>query len=394
MERTILTKKNCHRAAQVRLIEKPETVFDWHYNGIRVNLGVFNSEYAHLATIPNSEECTVQTHHVDSELGLFEVVSWKYGFSFEELWEKAVRAHEGTSFSPERRAESSIRQYESECLADLNELPESEREEYIRRFKEKVGELFILHSRILSPMVTGSARFPVSRNEKANKAYEKAHSAFFSWRRYYLANLKKREQLAKSPEELVNEEWLQLKKEIRKSAAVCAEIDNGNRCYHRSLFTGSISGKLERLAANGKTGIVMKALEYIKELQEDAEFGLKKPLFTTRHKIWKLQEVCVQSLQKAEERENKDEYEISVKDAKVVLNFAEDRLQIFHDSKPAFEVIAELKHNAFKWSRMNGCWQRQLTRNSIYGAARVLFGTELGNEERRNFISNLEKQLI
>ncbi|MBQ4272553.1 MAG: hypothetical protein IJB95_02745, partial [Clostridia bacterium] len=31
----------------------------------------------------------------------------------------------------------------------------------------------------------------------------------------------------------------------------------------------------------------------------------------------------------------------------------------------------------FKWSRFNGCWQRQLTDNAYYGAARVFFGNDV-----------------
>ena len=133
----------------------------------------------------------------------------------------------------------------------------------------------------------------------------------------------------------------------------------------------------------------MKALEYIKQVQEDEKTGLKKPLFTSRHKIWKLQEVCEATMQKQEERANTESSEIEFEGGRIVKNFADDRLQIFHDEKPSADVISRLKSNGFRWSRFNGCWQRQLTDNSYYGAARVLFGDNVLSEERNTFLTKL-----
>lgn len=47
-------------------------------------------------------------------------------------------------------------------------------------------------------------------------------------------------------------------------------------------------------------------------------------------------------------------------------NVEDMRLQIFFDDVPSAEVRGLLKHNAFKWSPKNGCWQRQLTDNARY----------------------------
>ena len=112
-------------------------------------------------------------------------------------------------------------------------------------------------------------------------------------------------------------------------------------------------------------------------------------MFTSRHKIWNLQEVCEKAIKAQEERANRDSVEITRNDARIVKNFAEARLQIFHNEKPAADVISRLKSNGFKWSRFNGCWQRQLTDNAYYGAARVFFGNDVLSEERQQFINQL-----
>jgi len=67
-------------------------------------------------------------------------------------------------------------------------------------------------------------------------------------------------------------------------------------------------------------------------------------------------------------------------------------LQIFHEEKPAPEVISLLKKEAWKWSRNNVCWQRQLTRNACYSAARVILGGSNGLSNTEE-VSKLAKKL-
>lgn len=382
-EQVILTKLNCHRAAQVRLVEAPENgVYEWSFKGVMLRSGFLRNEYAHLAKHGDHE---VQVRHIAVELQKWEVVSWRYELSFEDLFDKGVRAFNGTSFNPDERAEEYLRQYEAACIEDLKQLPQEEHEDYTAKFRGWVATLFDKHSRVMSAMITGPARFPTSRNEKACNSYDKAVNEFTEWRENYAKRVAKRIEAAKTPEQREAEEWERLKRDIEYCAETCAEIDAGAAGYHRAAFTNSLFGKVERLASNGRSVLVLKALEHIKQLQE----GMKKPMFTSRHKIWNLQEVCEKSIKAQEERESRSNAEIVHDDARIVKNFAEARLQIFHNEKPAAEVISRLKANGFKWSRFNGCWQRQLTDNAYYGAARVFFGNDVLSEERNKFITNL-----
>ncbi|MDE6456086.1 MAG: hypothetical protein K2L38_09330 [Dysosmobacter sp.] len=57
---------------------------------------------------------------------------------------------------------------------------------------------------------------------------------------------------------------------------------------------------------------------------------------------------------------------------KIFLNMEANRLQILFDEIPADDLRAELKSHGFKWSRKNEAGQRQLTRNAIYDAKRIL----------------------
>lgn len=57
---------------------------------------------------------------------------------------------------------------------------------------------------------------------------------------------------------------------------------------------------------------------------------------------------------------------------RLFLNTEQNRLQIFFDELPDEDTRAALKHSGFHWSRKNQAWQRQLTRNAVYDAKRIL----------------------
>jgi hypothetical protein len=86
METTILSKKNCHRAATVRQAGNPDApVLDFKFREHEVSRNFFGSQRAHIAgdTIVGD---------TDAEMSKWVVVSWKYGENFEDMWDLAVRA--------------------------------------------------------------------------------------------------------------------------------------------------------------------------------------------------------------------------------------------------------------------------------------------------------------
>lgn len=363
METTILSKKNCHRAATVRQAGNPNApVLDFRFREHEVSRNFFGSQRAHLAG-------DMVIDDTDTEMGKWEVLSWKYSENFEDMWDLAVRAFDGTSHSPEERARFYIHSYEDTLQSDLKLIPNEEQERYTAKFREWVRTLFERHSRILSPMITGPARFPTSRNNKANNAYDNAVNEFEEWRKRAVKSINKRIEDAKPEEQKQAEEWLRLKRDIEDIAATLKAIDTGENKYsYRPLFVSSIYGKLERLALHGKTELIQKATEYVRELNAE----LPKPIFTARHKFWKLSEVVRASIKKESEIRGRNDAEMAFDGGTVVKNYSEDRLQILFDEKPDHETISNLKHNGFRWSPRFKAWQRQLTSNAFYACARVI----------------------
>lgn len=347
----VLSQKNCHRAAVVREVANPESG-DWSFEwrGKEISRNLMHADYAHTATSSNLNRIEIIYNTKDS-LAAWEVISWKYEVNLEEFWDIARRAFDGTSFSPEERGAHYIRDYEAALNDDLNNIPEDERERYITKYKEWVRILFDKHSRILSAMITGPARFPTRRNEKANNSYDSTTKEFNEWRERSLKAIARRIEEAKPAEQKEAEEWERVQN----------MIDN-------HFLPTNLYNKLETIARNGKVELIKKAIDYIKELNEKRT----RPIFTSRHKFWKLAEVAQNSIAKKEASESKNSVEIEFEGGKIVKNFSEDRLQIIFPGKPDYETITKLKSNGFRWSPRFMAWQRQLTDNSYYACARVV----------------------
>lgn len=363
----VLSKKNCHRAAKIRQIAHPEYGdWDFEWRGQKLSETFLHREFAHIASKPGFGNATMISD-TDNDMKLWEVVSWKYEINFENLWNLAVRAFDGTSFSPEERAAQYIRDYETTLINDLTKIPEDEQSRYIDKYTDWVRTLFEKHSRCLSTMIAGPSNFPARRAEKANNSYDNAVKEFNEWREKVLKAIARRIEDAKPAEQKAAEEWNRLKRSIFSSASTIKGINEGNEIgYNKALYVNSIYGKVETYAKRGDVEIVEKAIEYIRELNEQTS------VITERHKFFKLLDIAKVVREAEEARANKEDAELSFDGGIVVKNYREDRLQIIFNAKPASDIISNLKHNGFRWSPRFGAWQRQLTLNAYDAAARVI----------------------
>lgn len=287
----------------------------------------------------------------------------------EGLYDAAYRAYSNISFSPEKRAESTLTDYEGQLNNDLENIPESEQERYIENYKKHLFAWLSAKSRTLSAMITGPANFPVERNRRANDSEMKRYDEFVEWRKKALKAIIRRAEEAKPVEQRRNERWEQIKRGLVNTMTTIVEIDTGKNTYsYRPLFVSSLTGAVKTLAKNGETELVENCLSLIEEWNTKAE----KPIITAKNSVWGLSEVSKANYIKQEEKQNAESTETEINGVRVVRNQQADRLQLFFDGKPKPEMIASLKKSAFKWSPYNGCWQRQLTGNAIYAAKMIL----------------------
>lgn len=52
-------------------------------------------------------------------------------------------------------------------------------------------------------------------------------------------------------------------------------------------------------------------------------------------------------------------------------DYEADRVQLYFDGKPAYEIIQELKNNGWRWAPSIGAWSRKLTPQAQYDAKRI-----------------------
>jgi hypothetical protein len=277
------------------------------------------------------------------------------------LQDRAVRAHYWISFSPEKRGEQMIKDYSEELSGDIEELrKEGISEEQITDYKSRYERYFCAYlnakSATFSAMITGPAKFPTRRHEKANRGERRHYEVFIEWRdRAKKAIVRK----SKPPKTFLSE-IDRYKNELESCRKNHDLMKEGNK----------------RIAAARKSGEDIS--QYLKDTFNIAPhmidwtlkfgFGLANNSANMRRI-----EDRIKLMEIKEAKSNTDgEKEFPFDGGKVLYNYEADRIQIKHDQKPAYEVISSLKSNGFKWSPFNQAWQRQLNSNGICAAKRVL----------------------
>jgi len=286
-----------------------------------------------------------------------------------DLKESAYRAHLGTSFSPEKRAESTIAQFESQLSADLASVPSHYRDKYIQKYRQHLSSWLSSKSRCISSMITGPARFPIDRAKKFNRWEENKYNDFQAWRERMLKAFERSTRKA-AVAEAGGELAIQVKKlaDLKKAQELYKSINAIIR--KKTPFEGK-SQMLREL------GLQLETIDQV--LKPDSMGYLGIPPYKLQNNLANIKRVeqRVKELEqkeqlKAQQEEKGAPAEVVINGVKVVTNFEIDRLQLFFDGKPADHIRQELKSSGFHWSPFYGCWQRKHTGNAIYSAKNIL----------------------
>lgn len=229
---------------------------------------------------------------------------------------------------------------------------------YCRKLAENLNDKYAIAARCPSMLVSGRANFPVQKKKKQNAAEERRL-----------------------------EEWKHIQGLLDKI---------------RSVGTGGISSddpqaveKLEaKLAALEKNQEMMKAANAAIRMKDPAKGDAKlAELGYTPEDIAKLRapDFCGRIGYPAYELQNNNANIRRIRGriaelkkrtestpegwefdgGRVVVNTAENRLQIIFDGKPNADIRTELKGEGFRWAPSQGAWQRQLTDNAMRAARRL-----------------------
>jgi len=289
--------------------------------------------------------------------------------TIKNLYEAAYRAHYNTSFYPEKRAETIVKEYTEQLNSDLQQIRAEEQERYTENYKKYLFNWLRAKSNCISSMITGPANFPVARAEKVNLSEHNRYNEFADWRERALKAIEKKKESSKTPEQKSLEAWQSIEATILDKTQCINEIDKGINTYtSRQLIVANLCSFIKRIAQNGQVEHLKKSLELIRKINEISP----KPVVTANNGIWKLEQQAEAKREAIVDNQTKETQFCDFVGGKIAFNYQLDRLQLLFDEKPASEMIMKLKKNGFKWSPTNKAWQRQLTQNAIYATKHYL----------------------
>lgn len=226
------------------------------------------------------------------------------------------------------------------------------------RYARKMADNFNADSRINlmcpSVMIAGPANFPVKKKEKQNRAAERNHQEYQNIQKY-LEKIRKilyGNDIIKSDDkdavEKLQEKLDSLQKRQEQMKAVNA--------YYRKHKT-----------LDGCPELPPEDIERLKQAMKADWHYQDKPYLSfelsNNNQNIHATKARLERLKAAKEKDTTD---YDTEHFKVVENTEMMRLQLFFDGKPDAEIREAVKHNGFKWSSKNKCWQRQLTNNAKY----------------------------
>ena len=226
------------------------------------------------------------------------------------------------------------------------------------RYARKLADNFNADSRINlmcpSVMIAGSANFPVKKKEKQNRAAERNHQEYQNIQKY-LEKIRKilyGSDIIKSDDKDAVEKLQEKLDSLQKKQEQMKTVN----AYYRKHKT-----------LDGCPELSPEDIERLKQAMKADWHYQDKPYLSfelsNNNQNIHATKARLERLKAAKEKETTD---YDTEHFKVVENTEMMRLQLFFDGKPDVEIREAVKHNGFRWSPKNNCWQRQLTNNAKY----------------------------
>jgi len=278
-----------------------------------------------------------------------------------DLWDLCYRAHSHTSFSPERRANSYIKEYSELLESDLKELGEN-KGNYREKFINKLGDWMRAKSNCISSMITGGSNFPVRKAQKANQSERKKSDDFSHWRKKYFDAVNRVP--TKSPEDDRDEAERKLEKLVNAQL----EMKEINAEIRKSKIK-DLEPLIKHLTGVGFNSVLISLIDNFYGRNSGK---YKIPGFTLTNNNAKIK-AAEKKIKIMDARiKNKNTWEDIIFTGGYI-TIEDNRIKIFHDEKPEREIIQEIKKSGFRWSPNWGCWCRKHTGNALFAVKYLSF---------------------
>lgn len=276
----------------------------------------------------------------------------------------AVAAHNGTSWTPERRGESERSEYAATLASDYEafrqnaerggtlDLLDSEFARYRAGYRDRYLSYLRSRSRVVSSFIAGPSNFPARRMAKRNGVADKRLTELVEFRPRARRAIMRRlrpdlapimagdaDAIERLEAKIAKAENLQKRmraankvvksKKLDDAAKIVALIEQG--------FSPTIAAELLKPDFAGRTGF--------------ADYQLSNNNANIRRMKQRVEQISVAQNTPATETQN-DETGITVEDSP-----ADNRVRIFFPGKPEADVRKRLKANGFRWAPSLECWQ-------------------------------------
>ena len=277
---------------------------------------------------------------------------------------QAYLAHYWTSFSPDKRGEQLIKDYNRQLDEDIKELKaegiENEViESYIERYKRLFESWLSAKSRCASSMITGPANFNVRKHEKANRSEENHYKIWQEWRQ----RAKKAIVRKSKPAATYTSELERYRAELAGMQRNHELMKEGNKRISKAKKTGE---DLTQYLTE-TFGIAPHMIEWTMKFG----FGLQN-----NNANMKRVEDMIKTLEQKEAMKQENPItKYTFEGGHLLVNYEADRLQIFFDSRPSHTELQEWKQkglNSYNWSPSAQAWQRKITPNALWHVKRML----------------------
>ncbi len=278
--------------------------------------------------------------------------------------ETAYRAHSGTSFVPEKRAESTQADYaetlasdfaDLEKLADTPEKKQLLTEEFARYrlgYRRRTLDYLGSRSGLMSTMIAGPANFPVRRMEKKNNAIQKRLNELIEYRERALDAIRKKLCPGLRPIMSGDSDAVErLQEKIAKAERLQEAMREANKIVRKAPKDKPTEEKIAAIVALGLSEAMAREL-FSLDFRGRAGFASFE-LSNNNANIRRLQ-IRLKTITEAKQ---KKETTIEGKNARMEDCPADNRIRLFFPGKPDAEIRQQLKRNGFRWTPSLGCWQ-------------------------------------
>ena len=297
----------------------------------------------------------------------------------------AIRAHSGTSFTPEKRGDMEANEYAFTLASDYEALSAhastgekrailaAEFTRYREGYKARTLAYLRSKSRCVSSMIAGPSNFPVRRMEKRNRVCDKRLTELCEFRLRALDAIRKTLHPEWRPIMVGDGDALdRLRKKIADREKSVAIMKAANAAIRRNAKKGR-EAQISAVLAVDPMFTNERAAEL---LQPDfmGRIGFAAYLFQNNGAELRRLRTRLAVLERnkaAPETILEGDNNVRLEDCP-----GDNRIRLFFPGKPDEIIRARLKGNGFRWTPSLGCWQAYRNVRSLAQAKHFISGSE------------------